>query len=61
MSETEKGPIGERPKTSREDKDKLFSELETKLLAVARSASGTSLSPKAAKEVETIIDEYYKK
>jgi hypothetical protein len=61
MSKTEKGHIGERPKTAREDRDNLFSELETKLLAVARSFGGASLSSRAAKAIETIIDDYFKR
>jgi len=61
MSKTEKGHIGERPKTAREDRDKLFGEMETRLLAVARSAGGLSLSSRAAKEIETIIDDYFKR
>jgi hypothetical protein len=35
--------------------------LETRLLAVARSVGGLSLSSRAAKEIETIIDDYFKR
>ena len=59
MSKSEKGSSGERSKTSREDRDKLFSELETKLLAAVRSRRGDVLPRKTIEEIGSVVDDYY--
>jgi hypothetical protein len=59
MPEKENRSVGERLETAREDRDKLFSELETKLLATVRSRRSDVLSRKTIEEIESMIDEYY--
>jgi len=59
MSKSEKGPSGERSKTTGADRDKLFSELETKLLAAVRSRRGDVLPRRTIEEIGLLVDDYY--
>ena len=59
MSKREKGFVGERFEATREDRGRLFSELETKLLAIIRSYGKGALSSKTIKEIESVINEFY--
>lgn len=59
MSKSEKGPSEKRSNTTREDRDKLFGELETKLLATVRSRKGDTLPRKTIEEIGLVVDDYY--
>ena len=62
MLENWKEPPRKGSKTAGKDKDIIFSELEAKLLAIARSAGGAQTLPRrAVKEIESLIENYYKR
>ena len=61
MSEDWKEPSRKGPTTARKNTDIMFSELEAKFLAIARSAGGETLPRRAIKEIESLIDDYYKR
>ena len=62
MSENWKEPPRKGSKATGKDTDIMFSELEAKFLAIARSAGGTQTLPRrAVKEIESLIEDYYKR
>ena len=62
MSKNWKEPLGRGSKTLGKDTDIIFSELEAKFLAIARSAGGAQTLPRGAvKEIESLIEDYYKR
>lgn len=62
MSENWEKPLGEGPKVTGKDTDIVFGELEAKFLAIARSSGGAqTLSRRAVKEIESLVEEYYKR
>lgn len=62
MPEGWKESSRKRSTTARKNTDVMFSELEAKLLAIARSTGpAQTLSRRAVKEIESLIDDYYKR
>jgi hypothetical protein len=61
MSQDWKEPSRKGYKALRKDTDIMFSELEAKFLTIARSAGGQTLPRRAIKEIESLIDDYYKR
>ena len=62
MSEEKKKPTRRGFEAIRKDTDIMLSELEAKLLAIARSTGGgQTLTRRAVKEIESLIEDYYKR
>lgn len=61
MSEREVEHTRKRSEILGEDRDRLFSELETRFLTIVRSRSGDTLPRKAIREIESLLDDYYKR
>ena len=62
MSENWGEPSRKGSENTGKDKDIMFSEMEAKLLAIARSAGAVQTLPRrAVKDIESLIEDYFKR